>query len=743
MSLLAKKWNVTVDLIVKSNSDLIKNPDLIFEGDNLNIPKAKGVSNERWPLITPPECKSEKVDTCNNKRPMEDILYVPADPISGKKRWYSVTGEAKQKILEEKQKMADAIVEGDAGATKKNLRAAGLLSKFEQKSHEQFLETLEEREQYKALIIIKLTIESDAFSVDGRNPNEVLISIAEVLDYNLAQEFKNKLVTKFSRGMYQIPASELARGNELKVNRALRIELLKIANREISQLEQKAKSNARGKTAIDGTQFVYMEKLKFYTTEQQKKVLEAIKRLNGSSRTRRKKESDLMFYSPAESTEYLSDWKENIRKSWDDLNGAPQLAIVRRNDKYFYDAQSIHTLNLNGYAIKEQCLTPKQLIGDFGTTLGPKALSKVNWRQGTSGKAEPLDIANAELIDELYLEVAGQPLDSDSDQASSSSSAQRQQSINSSVITAGRDWAYFPTLALIALIDATASKYKQELTQLLNTGQTPIDTLFSKLLWVKQIALARLDALNGIAKANAEKGASALQFHFALEQNLLPKSLNLIWEENKFKPKRVNNSGYRNKAGYNDLQIVECVFVSDGEVFYLRGPAWYLPGDDSRLISKSNGHVVNITSKVQFAAQGAKGAQGLEDVTVKEALKKLFNKPDVGVSMGLLPLKVEQKSESTFWQDSYHYQEGLSPDGTSGAYSVDAGVQFLRFAAQGEAQLNSPLDSYSSLTSKTKQIGSNGAISASFVALQGQLGVEFCFPLQVRRTIKGAERQTI
>ncbi|OLQ90134.1 hypothetical protein BIY22_03780 [Vibrio panuliri] len=739
LSLLALKFNVTQEQLLSLNSEMIKNPDLIIEGETLNIPKKSAGEDKRWPLPDVPTCQSKKADTCSKPQPMVDILYVPADPISGKRNWYSVSAEAKEKILEEKAKMAAAIVSEDAETTRKNLRLAGLLSKFELKQHEQFFDSKQDLERYKALALAKLTLESNAFVCDGKNPNETLLSFAEVLDYDLATQYKLKLHRR-SYNSYNLPKSESQSYYEEGVNLSLRADLLRATNDAINELEEQAKRDAKGKVSSDGTRFVYLEKLEFYSTEQQRNVLDALKSLKGNARSKRKKESELMFLSVASGKSYFSNWKESMQESWLELKDKPKLAIVRRNDKYYYDAESIHVLNLNGYAIKEQCLTTKQLFGESGATLGPRALAGINWRQGEDGKAKPLDINNQKLIEALYRELAGPQLDIDNSRSARSKvSAKTQGDLESLVNQVDYNWAYFPTLALISLVDETISKHKQALTQLLETGKTPIDSLFNQLLWIKKVANARLDSLKRIATNNAEKGLGGLQFSFASDDKKLANSMKLLWLENKFEPKRVNNPGFRNKAGYNDLQAVECAFLSDGEVFYMRGPAWFIPGDDRRLINQANTHLVNITSKSQLVNPLTKGAKELEPVTVSDALKQLFSNDNDQLKMDLLPIKIEAKHDSTFWREGYHYQEGVGPDGKTGAYSVDAGVQFLRFTSQAEAQLNTPLDSYSSLIKKTKQIGASGGMSASLIALQGQLSVKFCLPMQ--ENSKGAAQE--
>ncbi|MDE1331995.1 hypothetical protein [Vibrio aestuarianus] len=94
-----------------------------------------------------------------------------------------------------------------------------------------------------------------------------------------------------------------------------------------------------------------------------------------------------------------------------------------------------------------------------------------------------------------------------------------------------------------------------------------------------------------------------------------------------------------------------------------------------------------------------------------------------------MPLKASAEFNTAFWQDSYHYQGGIGPNGETSAYSVDAGAQLLRLSTKAETELNTPLSSYQNLIKKRRDIGGSGAISAQFTALQGQLSFSFWLPL--------------
>ncbi|WP_038219563.1 LysM peptidoglycan-binding domain-containing protein [Vibrio sp. N418] len=723
LSLIAQRFSVSVQDLMKLNSTQIKDPNLIYEGNTLILPLPLPIqvdgSRTPTPVIPAPEEKAS--DICKNDMPLDDILYIPAHPKTGKKTWYAIDQKVKDLLLEEKKILEESIVDDDMDAIVKNLNNLGILSKFEAKQYEHFMDE-EQVEKYRSLLFAQFAINTQACVVDGKNPNEFLLKVAKILDYQLAERFNwlsdwqsHSSVSGYP-AMNQEPDLESSPQFINRINNQLRSQLLVLMTKHINELEKKAKKAAGKIDAEDGTKFVFMEKLDYFSTTQQKEIADAIQALNSKSRSERRSGIDLALSSHAECVEYLSAWPEMLEKAWKEGRELSELGRVRRNNKYYYSAENIRILNVNGYAVKEQCLTPKQLIGDSGITLGPEALAKKPWRRKESGAAKPLDINATTLIANLYKEVGGPEFDGKNDQ----------RSIESLVNNTDLDWAYYPTLALIAVIDATIKKHKSALAQVLNTGSTPLDQLFGQLLWIKKVALARIALLKSIAEKKAAAGAKSMQFIFG-EEALFPKKFTLLWDESAYKPKEIKISGFSNQAGYNDLQVVECCLLSDGKVFYVRGPQWYMPGDDQRLICQSAGRVQNITSKIAVVDKASQGADLIEANDIPAALKKMA---DVSIKMELVPLKAEKQFDTAFWQDSYHYQDGIGPNGKGGIFNIDAGAQLLRFSSKAEAELNSPLNSYSDLISKPRNIGGSGGISATFTALQAQLSMSFWLPLQ-------------
>lgn len=195
LSLLAQRFNIPLDELIKLNSEQIKDPNLIYEGNVLKLPpdltKPIEFDGSRIELVEPPTALNGGNDTCQPPKQYDDILYVPAHPKTGKKAWYALTKQAKEKVEEEKAYMAQAIVENDSQATMKNLNKLGLISKFAAKVHEQFM-TSDDAEKYQALLLAKLVIKNEAFRVDGTNPNDYLITVARLIGVSL-EETREKL----------------------------------------------------------------------------------------------------------------------------------------------------------------------------------------------------------------------------------------------------------------------------------------------------------------------------------------------------------------------------------------------------------------------------------------------------------------------------------------------------------------------------------------------------------------------
>lgn len=726
LSLLAKRFNVSVDELIKLNSQQIKDPNLIYEGDVLKLPEDLiqpiEFDGSRIDLVEPPTRPNCGNDTCQSPMKYDDILYVPAHPKTGKKAWYALTEQAKEKIAIERANMAQAIVENDAEATMKNLNKLGLISKFAAKVHEQFM-TPEEVEKYKALLLANLVIKNEAFRVDGRNPNDFLLDVALLIDVPL-EETRKKLSDREqakNRHLYYGKFGSLYRPSpegpvfEKQINHQLRTLIIDKIKEEIERLEKAAENAAKGHVADDGSKFIYDKQLKYFTSTHQNALALLIRQMHSS---RGKSEQNLLSMGVKRSRAYLTSWPKQLQQALEQGSRMMMLFVQEQqnfvaNQKAFVCAISLKSLNHYGLVIKEQCLTLNQLEGESGIACGPAALKKIrNWRE--SGKA--LDIINdSQLIENLYTETAGDQFDNDL------------LDVNlNRIITGPAAWSYFTATALEAVIDATINKHKNALSQVLGSGaSTPIDELFKQLLWVKKLAIARLEYLKSLAQKRAAQGAGSLEFTLGNESEM-PPTLTLLWDETKYKPKEKQKSGFINKAEANDLQAVECCLLSDKKVFYIRGPHWLIPeNNEDREAAIAAGHVRVITERITFSATKSTGKNIVEAGSLTDALDAL-SKPEN--KLDLMPIKASAEFDTAFWQDSYHYQGGKGPNGETSAYSVDAGAQLLRLSTKAEADLNSPVSSYQNLIKKRRNIGGSGSISAQFTALQGQLSFAFWLP---------------
>ncbi|MGT3831818.1 LysM peptidoglycan-binding domain-containing protein [Vibrio cholerae] len=719
LSVLAKRFNVSVDELLKLNSQQIKDPNLVYEGDVLKLPEDLTQPIEfdgsRIDLVEPPTQPNGGNDTCQSPMKYADILYVPAHPKTGKQAWYALTEQAKEKIAIERANIAQAIVKNDVEATMKNLNKLGLISKFSAKVHEQFM-TPEEAEKYKTLLLANLVIKNEAFRVDGTNPNDFLLDVALLIGVPLEETHK-KLSHREeakNRHLYYGKFGNLYRPSpegpvfEKQINHQLRALVIDKIKEEIQRLEKAAENAAKDHVADDGSKFVYHKQLKYFTSTHQNTLAFLIRQMHSS---RGQTEQSLLSMGAQRSRAYLASWPKQLRNM---MLSFQEQKLPLSSHKDFVCAISLKSLNHYGLVIKEQCLTLNQLEGESGIACGPAALKKINnWRE--SGKA--LDIINdSQLIENLYEETAGDQFDNDL------------LDVHLNRIVKGpAAWSYFTATALSAVIDATINKHKNALSQVLgNDRSTPIDELFRQLLWVKKLAVARLEYLKSLAQKRAAQGAGSLEFTLGNESEM-PPTLTLLWDETKYEPKEKQKSGFINKAGANDLQAVECCLLSDKKVFYIRGPHWLIPeNNEDREAAIAAGHVRVITERITFSTAQSSGKKIVEVGSLTDALNAL-SKPEN--TLDLMPIKASAEFDTAFWQDSYHYQGGKGPNGETSAYSVDAGAQLLRLSTKAEADLNSPVSTYQNLIKKRRDIGGSGSISAQFTALQGLLSFAFWLPL--------------
>lgn len=723
LSLLAQRFNTTPEILMGLNSEQIKNPDLIYEGDILTLPdpaiESIPLDGSRTELPQAPTELAGGEDTCSSPLDFADILYLPAHPKTGKQCWYGITQEAKQIIEQEKALLDSTIVEGNVQATTKNLSQLGVLSKFSAKHFEQFM-SKEDADDYKTLNLFRLVITRYAYKEQVDNdPFNVLYDMAEKANIEMGglkskvkhwKRYVEKLQSYFEQADTMQQKMDMVRSgvdaisgasiNTAKVerNRQARADqyvldqlhntVLSDISDKIESMEKAAIDKAEEMNSDDGTHFMYREELKYFTSEQQETIEQYAKMLSDNH--------DEMAIA------LLPHDKAKAKLSA--LIQQPQEAQSPYGVNWY--SAAVSNLNRQGLVVKEQCLTLAQLEGDSPANQGPQALqdNMPNWRAPN----QVIDIKEDTLINDLYTQSKG-----------GSATEVTEALVNDVAL----DWSYYPSLALIALIDNTITEHQQNLTQVLGTN-LPLDELFNQLLWVKKVAKARIAFLKSLAQSRLESPNPTLEFESPFVASM-PVKLTLLWD-NSYKPKMKNKAGFENQAELNDLQVVECSLMSSGELFYLRGPAWYMPEKNSDdLCLQAKGHVRNITGQIQFASQQSNSESVA--TSLADALEKL---KDPEIKLDLLPLTQEAAFDTAFWSDGYHYQDGISPDGKEAQYSADAGAQLFRFSSKAAATLNTPLSGYQNALKNPKQLGSSGEVSANFALLQAQASFMFWLPFE-------------
>ncbi|NGO00411.1 hypothetical protein G5S52_23195 [Grimontia sp. S25] len=210
----------------------------------------------------------------------------------------------------------------------------------------------------------------------------------------------------------------------------------------------------------------------------------------------------------------------------------------------------------------------------------------------------------------------------------------------------------------------------------------------------------------------------------------MPKSLHLIWEEQQYAPTEMKRGIFRNDAGAADLQAVECSLLSDGEVKWIRGPSWLIPKSSA---NKSHlGHVKDITESITLAdPMVSKDSPG---TTLKDALndlgKGLITAPEAKNDFVLKPLNLSEQVkdfDKAFWEDNYHWQDGIGPKGKSSSYIANAQAQFLRLTVSRSGDLNLPGSEVNGLSTNMSLTGSASA-KVKLTLLSGEISFATYLP---------------
>jgi LysM repeat protein len=728
LSLIAKRYGTTVEILQKLNPDQIENIDLIYEGKTLNLP----VSNEssvnntssqveplvqvstaevkRIPLPSLPTELAQGNTTCSAVNiPYIDILYVPVHPKTGKKEWYAVTKDAISAINQEKDLLNEIVDKKDKKEKLTYLNELGVLSKIQTKTHYQFLNS-EQVSKYQELIYQITVIRSGADKLDKKNKFILIVAKQHGMNFNedLMQSYVFENIKDISKKFLLSEVStSLAEDlyktyhdseRQLEINEKaigkVRQDLIKLIEDKIDSLKQQAENAAKKKKSDDGTNFVFSKENQFFTSKKQENVAKRIK----DTREKRPVKEELIYFSKDELNEYYDDT-------------FPSFAVPTHP---IYSQFEVVNLNALGYVLIEQCLSRAHLIGTDPVHDGPKALKNIEWRKclWLSVKPEPLEL-NSKIITNLYQELLGG------------------QNVNVSVLVNEKgvcDWAYYPTQALISVINITLEETEKAFKSLLGNGVKGFETpKLKQLLWIKNVALARKEALESIAQQNAQQNKS---LSFINENNKLD-TFTVILDESNFKVKEKKTGVFVNQAGANDIQVVECCFMSDGKFFRIRGPHWYMPENDKDKsacchVKKINAELPSVDLQSNSASVGKSFEDGIKDLKKSEV--KVI---DLSKQIEVL------KKDNKIWEEGYHYKAGVSPNGQSSSYAIDAEAQFMRFVSSGEGKLIIPGGELKGLEF-SNSVGLNAEIKSKLNILSAQLGFETWLPLHEKNNRKGA-----
>ena len=747
LSLIARKFDIDISTLKELNSDQIKNLDLIYAGNTLKLEGNEGApieveAGKRIPMPSLPKKPACGNDLCSSNVPdFIDILYVPAHPKTGKQTWYALTEEAQKAVVSEQKLFKDAVV-SDRQKTFDNLNSLGILSKFESKPHESFLDD-KDVERLRTVIWILTTIRSGAakeFEQGGENgflifiaEHEEGIEYHEILNDSLTWEkvkqfafdalpYVNPVANYLGNALGYIEQIEEEDREYRLRERALRAtkdQVVKFLEKEITLLEKKAMAAAGDIKSDDGTAFVYDNERKYYTSEKQQDVTKCLKKLASH---RPWSDSKLTGYSHEKAKEKIEKfWEGDVVASAEFIKNLSEFKQGHSVPSKAMNAYSFtyHLLRLNefGYVTKEQCLTKEQLIGTKPEHLGPKSLANdkkyKKWREDSGLK----------IAHEDYRDVATKLLGEFLTSPEHYRDEKLIKGILESKASSVSQWAYYPTQAFIKFIDRTLSHW---LTSIKSIVGQPIPNMFTDLIWLKKVAQERLEQL----KRQAQRAVNRREFyHYYLEAESI-EIQTLIWEESKFTPTEKKLGVFSNKAGNADLQAVECSLLSTGgELGWVRAPAWFLPHSQT---NTSKGHAKDITDSVTLTdplVNGDNAGKNLQETLtdLKTQLKESVTKRSFVMSPLNLNQTISKFDSSAFWQADYHWQGGRSVGGNS-AYIANAQAQFLRLTSSADGTLNMPLSELNSVTPNL-DLTTGASIQSKFSLLSGQIAFTSWFPV--------------
>ncbi len=197
LSALAIQFNTNIDTLLSLNSQQIKNIDLIYDGNTLNVPSLPDTSTEtREPTPQLPK-KNVAELTCKTQK-FVDSLFIPEHPSSKKQQVLLLTQEAVDSVRAEDDKCKTALSGKSKDELIKGLNGLGVLDPFNAIAHEMFLnlDKPDSGTHYKHALLehLQLTKSGDSILLPADNADIGLGDISQKVR-KIEVEFERKEAT--------------------------------------------------------------------------------------------------------------------------------------------------------------------------------------------------------------------------------------------------------------------------------------------------------------------------------------------------------------------------------------------------------------------------------------------------------------------------------------------------------------------------------------------------------------------
>ena len=461
---IAKRLGISIAQLQAMNSDQIKNVDLIYAGNLLNIPETEaGTADATADIIKPAPVSAERIqlpdlpkmpDSVCEPQEYVDVVFYPAMPKTGKQGWFALTQQAADALKQEigyMRGVMQTLAAGDVNTAMLELSKYGILSKFQSSDHERFLEKEDDKKRYRALLFLQLALKLEAVSLPeililgaGKNQAE-----SQELLSHYHEAYANQILWENCENLLKITVNGVVKTSvlgfltdgpfsDVKVNyREVREsaidDVMQQLAAEIEKLEQQARKDAREKLTDDGTPFIYSEKMGYFSSKHQNSIHRALANIHRARGMYSLEFSDICEDDPAAIRKRLALWQQ-------DSSVAARLTPYQFRGRFAGRFTPIFILNAHNHVLIEQCLSDDELIGHIPTTF--------NYYDTLDESVEK------RLIDEVQQHIP---------------------KLHSTETLAGNalPWSYYPCKVLVHKLDAILKTKLAKLKDILGVGKLP------------------------------------------------------------------------------------------------------------------------------------------------------------------------------------------------------------------------------------------------------------------------------